>query len=180
MSTNGDRSMRRVLEQGGEAPGKKSDSIAQRSEADIGIDMLVPPLSDILPDLLRLRVVRFVLVGVFGATVELGLFSVLLAAQLGIVVANIVAFHIAFALCFALHFFYTHRYSFSERHFFLRGFVSYATLMYGQLAFGTLLLWLLIDKAGLAGELAKLLQIAVVTPVGYLIQKTLIFQKPEP
>lgn len=131
----------------------------------------------ILSVCLSAKIVRFLLVGIFGAIIELGLFSVLFDAGLGVVPANVVAFHVAFATCFFLHFIYTHSFSISDRRFFIRGFMKYAALMYGQLGFGTLLLWLLIDKVGCIAEIAKLLQIAIVTPFGYLIQKLLIFRR---
>jgi putative flippase GtrA len=165
--------MREVQVQVGTSGGK-FDTTSPGGESRNGV---CKTISDIQSGLFCVRVVRFVLVGVFGAFVELGLFSVLLAAKIGVVLSNVVAFHVAFALCFALHYVYTHQYPFSGWRIFLRGFVRYAALMYGQLAFGTILLWLLIDKTGLVGEVAKLVQIAIGTPLGYLIQKNLIFQR---
>lgn len=134
-------------------------------------------LYSLFSTLMTERVLRFVCVGIIGACIELGFFSFLLAAGVGIVVANVTAFHVAFGISFVLHFIYTHRYSLSERHFFVCGFAKYAALMYVQLAIGTLFLWFLITKWGCVSEVAKLIQIATVTPLSFMIQKTLIFQK---
>lgn len=127
--------------------------------------------------LMSVRIFRFISVGITGAIVELGLFSFMLASGIDLVIANVVAFHVAFTICFALHFIYTHRYSLSDRQFFARGFLGYAALMYAQLGVGTLLLWLLITKGGCIGEVAKVLQIGVIMPISYLIQKIVIFRR---
>ncbi len=133
--------------------------------------------SRVLVKLLHKKVVRFVFVGLFGALVELILFPLLLSTGFGIVFANVVAFHVAFALCFILHFSYTHSYSITEISLFVSGFIKYAALMYAQLGLGTFLLWLLIDKIDFSPEFSKLLQIAIVTPLGYLIQRLVIFRR---
>jgi putative flippase GtrA len=121
--------------------------------------------------------IRYILVGIFGFIIEFGLFSFFMRMNISISKSNFLAFNTALFICFVLHFSYTYQYTISDRKFFFRGFTKFLALMYVQLAFGTVLLWFLIDKIGLLGDLAKLLQIAVVTPLGYLVQKNLIFQE---
>lgn len=120
---------------------------------------------------------RFLLVGVFGAIVELLIFSGLVRAGLGILYGNIVAFHCAFTICFFLHYYYTHQRPYKGTRSVTGGFVKYAGLMYAQLIFGTVLLFLLIDKFGWMVELAKIFQIGTVTPVSYAFQKLVIFRR---
>lgn len=120
---------------------------------------------------------RYVFVGVVGALIELGIFSILVKLHTGIVLSNVVAFHCAFALCYFLHFTYTHEHPLSETKFFARGFMKYAALMYTQLAFGTWMLWVLINQMHWIDEIAKMTQIVAVTPLSYVIQKTFIFRK---
>jgi putative flippase GtrA len=121
--------------------------------------------------------VRFVLVGVLGAVVELFLFSGAIWIGLGIVFSNFFAFHCAFIFCYTLHYFYTHKKPFVGRKNILNGFFKYAVLMYGQLFVGSLLLLLLINDFNWMPGLAKIFQICLVTPLGFLIQKLIIFKR---
>ncbi|MEO6147405.1 MAG: GtrA family protein [Sulfuriferula sp.] len=127
--------------------------------------------------LFRNTTVRFILVGAIGAIVELIVFLELVKVQHGIVFSNIVAFHIAFALCYFLHYYYTHQIPFVGKRNVISGFLKYAGLMYVQLFLGSLLLWLLINKLMWAPYVAKIIQIGAVTPIGYVIQKLVIFRR---
>ena len=120
---------------------------------------------------------RFVLVGILGAIIELILFSGLVRAGLEILYSNFIAFHFAFALCFFLHYHYTHQKPYEGAHRIAGGFIKYAGLMYAQFIVGSLLLWFLIDKLGWIAEIAKIVQIGAVTPVSYIIQKLVVFQR---
>lgn len=119
---------------------------------------------------------RFILVGSVGAVVELTLFSGLIRVNLGIMTSNFIAFHCAFATCFFLHYYYTYKKPYSGKHKIASGFFKYAALMYAQLIVGTLLLWLLINKLGWMPEVAKVVQIGIVTPASYVVQKLIIFR----
>lgn len=120
--------------------------------------------------------VRFILVGVLGAVVELILFSGLARAGLGIIYSNFIAFHCAFTLCFFLHYHYTYQRPYEGIQRILGGFTQYAALMYAQLIIGSIVLWLLIDKLCWIPEIAKVVQLGAVTPMSYLIQKLVIFR----
>ncbi|WP_041388968.1 GtrA family protein [Polaromonas sp. JS666] len=119
---------------------------------------------------------RFVLVGVVGAIVELTLFAGLVRINGKVMLSNFIAFHCAFAICFFLHYYYTHQKPYVGKYKVVSGFFKYAGLMYAQLIIGTLLLWLLINKLGWMPEVAKVVQIGIVTPVSYAVQKLAIFR----
>lgn len=121
--------------------------------------------------------VRFILVGLIGAIVELALFSVFVRSGLGMLYSNFIAFHCAFFLCFFLHYHYTHQKPYEGKHKVAGGFVKYAGLMYAQFIVGSLLLWFLTDKLNWMAEVAKVVQIGIVTPVSYVVQKLVIFRK---
>ena len=123
------------------------------------------------------RKLRFVVVGLIGATIEIILFSVLVRAGLGVSFSNFLAFHCAFLICFFLHYYFTHQKRYNGMHVIVGGLLKYAGLMYVQLLVGTVLLWLLIEKYGWVAEFAKIAQIGVVTPVSYLVQKYFIFSE---
>ena len=120
--------------------------------------------------------VRFILVGVIGAVAELMLFSGLVRVGVEMMYSNFIAFHCAFFLCFFLHYKYTHQKPYEGRHNVARGFIKYAGLMYVQLIVSSLLLWFLIDKLDWMVEIAKVIQLGIVTPVGYAVQKLVIFR----
>lgn len=128
---------------------------------------------------LKRKAGRFILVGVVGAIVELGLFSGLIKVGLGFLFSNFIAFHCAFALCFYLHYHYTHQRPYAGIRMVVGGFAKYAGLMYAQFIVGSLLLWFLIDKLDWMPELAKIVQIGTVTPVSYVVQKLIIFRGRE-
>lgn len=123
--------------------------------------------------------VRFVLVGVIGAVVELMLFSGFVRAGAGMIYGNIIAFHCAFFLCFYLHYHYTHQKPYEGKNKVASGFFKYAGLMYAQLIVGSMLLWFLINKLEWMVEISKVVQIGIVTPVSYAIQKLVIFRLRE-
>lgn len=121
--------------------------------------------------------IRFVIVGLLGAIIELILFSELVRTGLGVASSNFLAFHCAFLICFFLHYYYTHQKRYAGVHIIAGGLIKYAALMYVQLFVGTILLWILIDKYGWVAEFAKITQIGVVTPVSYVVQKYFIFNE---
>lgn len=120
--------------------------------------------------------IRFFLVGALGAVVELLFFSGLTRAGLGIIYSNFIAFHCAFTLCFFLHYLYTYQKPYEGTQKIFGGFTQYAALMYAQLAIGSIVLWLLVDKLFWIPEIAKVVQIGAVTPMSYIIQKLIIFR----
>jgi putative flippase GtrA len=130
----------------------------------------VPPASQ------KMTTIRFILVGGAGALIEIGLFSLFLRNGIGMVASNILAFHIAFAICYFLHLHFTYRQPFARKRDIAAGFVKYAFLMYCQLAVGTLLLWLMIRQLDWIPELSKVIQIGIVTPVSFIVQKLVIFR----
>jgi len=133
-------------------------------------------LPDLMVTFLKSKAMRFILVGVVGAIVELGVFLGLIKVGRGIFFSNIIAFHCAFALCFYLHYRYTHQKPYEGTRSVVGGFVKYASLMYAQLILGSFLLWFLIDKLGWVPEIAKIVQMGIVTPVSYVVQKLVIFR----
>jgi putative flippase GtrA len=120
--------------------------------------------------------VRFVLVGVIGAIVELVLFSGFVRAGTGIMYSNFIAFHCAFFMCFFLHHKYTFQKTYQGKHKVAGDFIKYTGLMYAQFILGSLLLWFLIDKLEWMLEISKVVQIGIVTPVSYAVQKLVIFR----
>jgi len=130
-----------------------------------------------LTNLLDKKILRYQIVGAIGACFELALFSIFASVQFGILWSNFAAFHFAFILCFILHYFYTHENLIFKSDRFLCAFIKYVVLMYTLFFFGTILLWLFIERIGINVELAKFLQIGIITPFGYLFQKYLIFKK---
>lgn len=119
---------------------------------------------------------RFIVVGGVGALVELVLFSTILRTGIGVAYSNVIAFHCAFSLCFLLHYQFTYQRPFEGKRNIVGGFMQYAALMYGQLAISSWLLWYLIDKSGWVPEIAKIIQIGIVTPISYVVQKLIIFR----
>lgn len=118
---------------------------------------------------------RFFLVGIIGAFIELHLFSYLIKIEYEVMLSNIVAFHCAFITCFFLHYFYTHMKTFIEKRKLANKFIKYVILMYSQLLIGSFLLWFLINEIGWLPEVAKLAQVIFIIPISYFIQKTKIF-----
>jgi putative flippase GtrA len=125
------------------------------------------------------KTARFFIVGVFGAIVEVLLFSGLVRVGFGILFGNFVAFHCAFALCFYLHYRYTYQRPYGGTRNVSNGFFQYAILMYAQLAVGSILILILVEKFDFIVEVAKVVQIGVVTPVGYAVQRLVIFRRRE-
>ena len=119
---------------------------------------------------------RYIFVGVLGAIVEMTLFAFLFRLDVGIVISNIAAFHVAFIMCYFFHYYYTHRKPFEGKSALANGLVKYTILMYGQLIIGSILLWILIKKFGLDADFSKIIQICIVTPGSYMIQKSAIFR----
>lgn len=121
--------------------------------------------------------IRFIIVGIIGAIIELALFSKFTRVELSVASSNFLAFHCAFLICFFLHYYYTHQKMYDGFGIMAGGLMKYATLMYIQLLFSTILLWILIDRYGWNAELGKITQIGVVTPVSYIVQKYFIFPR---
>ena len=123
------------------------------------------------------EIFRYIIVGATGACVELGLFSVFHSAKLGILLSNFIAFHIAFGFCFLLHYFYTHENSTYNKGEFWTAFIKYAALMYGSLFIGTILLWIFIEKGRINVEISKFIQLSIIVPFSYFVQKYVIFKR---
>jgi putative flippase GtrA len=120
--------------------------------------------------------IRFFLVGIIGAIFEIVLFSGSVRVGLGILYSNFIAFNCAFALCFFLHYYYTYQRPYEGIRRIFSGFVQYVALMYVQLIIGSILLWFLIEKLYWMAEIAKIIQIGLVIPLSYIIQKLIIFR----
>lgn len=120
--------------------------------------------------------VRFAMVGIIGAIVELTLFAELARIWDKVMMINFIAFHCAFAICFFLHYNYTYQRPYEGTRRIFGGFVQYAALMYVQLIIGSILRWFLIEKLYWMAEIAKFVQIGIVTPLSYFIQKLVIFR----
>jgi putative flippase GtrA len=120
---------------------------------------------------------KFILVGITGAAIEIIVFSAMIRFQAGTLISNVVAFHLAFVTCFFLHHHFTYCQPTNRTRDALKAFFQYALLMYWQLVLGTALLWLLIDRLHWVPEISKVIQIAVVTPMSYLVQRVIIFKK---
>lgn len=126
--------------------------------------------------MLDAKIARYVAVGILGAVIEATAFSCLVAEGMGIGASNAIAFHLAFVTCYFLHHKYTHRKDFSGTAVLAFRFAKYAALMYGQLLLGYFLLRTLMVEVGFTPAVSKVLQIAVVTPLGYLVQKGVVFK----
>jgi putative flippase GtrA len=123
--------------------------------------------------------VRFILVGLIGAIVEVILFSGFVRVDVRMVYSNFIAFHCAFFLCFFLHYHYTHQKPYYGKRKLVGSFFKYTALMYAQLILGSLLLWFLIEKLEWMVEISKIVQIGIVTPISYAVQKLIIFRLRE-
>jgi putative flippase GtrA len=138
---------------------------------------------------MRLMVFRYFLVGISGVVVETTLFLLFYQASgflqdirvMGVSVrtplVNLLAFQISLTNCFLLHL----RYTFCVKPHGLREWIGfywrYGFLMYVQLLVGTVLLYLFIDVWGWLPVISKILQLGLVAPTSYLIQKYKIFLK---
>ncbi|MBD3648765.1 MAG: GtrA family protein [Pseudomonadales bacterium] len=120
---------------------------------------------------------KYLIVGIIGAIIELSVFSLMIRYGIGLVISNILAFHLAFLACYFLHYEYTHGRPFEGIFELSNGLIKYATLMYSQLVVGTALLWILIEELSIGPDLSKLLQLALITPISYLIQRKFIFRR---
>ena len=120
--------------------------------------------------------IRFLIVGFIGALIELILFSTLLKTHLTISISNFLSFHISFVICFLLHYLYTYQKSYVITRIAFSSLIKYTGLMYVQLFLGTILLWMLIDKFGWRAEYAKFMQMCILTPISYIVQRYLIFR----
>jgi putative flippase GtrA len=126
-------------------------------------------------DKMNTQAVRYLLVGVLGLIIELLLFSLFYRLGLGIILGNLLSFQIALTVCFMLHYRYTYRVLHKSFRDALNYYFKYTSLMYIQALIGTVLLYGFIEFLLLQPELAKIIQIAIVTPISYIYQKTKIF-----
>lgn len=127
---------------------------------------------------LRLKAARYVLVGGgIGAIVEFLLFVALTRLGGGLQASNLVAFHGAFLLCYVLHYHYTYERPYAGTRSISAGLAKYAALVYFQLLLGALLLWFFIERLLRRPDASKFVQMALVMPASYFIQKALIFRR---
>lgn len=123
------------------------------------------------------RKIRFLLVGGIGALIEVALFELFFSIKLTIYLSNFLAFNIAFLTCYIMHHNYTHKKPFEGARAKIEGFIKYATLMYAQYAVGTDILVLMINYLEINTLISKVMQIAIVVPIGYIIQKKIFKSK---
>lgn len=128
-----------------------------------------------IKDYLKLPEVRYFFVGIFGAILEFFIFQKLINCKYSILISNLFSFHSSVIACYLLHFYVTH--GASKRNGIISKFFRYITLMYVQFIFGSVILWGFINYIEFGVEVSKLMQIALVTPISYLIQKFFIFTR---
>ena len=119
---------------------------------------------------------RFLVTGIFGASLELALFLFISASGIFYIYSHVIAFTIAVLSTFFLHFFFTYQ-RHAERENQLRAaFFMYLLLMYMLLLVGSAILFGLVELLETSPALAKLLQMVVLIPLSYATQKYKIFR----
>lgn len=124
-------------------------------------------------------VIRYVIIGIFGALLETALFTVMLIYFENIVFSNIFAFHVAFVSCYLLNYRYTYQRPFIGFSNIIRGLFKYSAIMYVQLLVSTALLFIMIKHFGFSSLYAKVFQISIIAPISYMIQKAIVFKRQE-
>lgn len=119
---------------------------------------------------------RFLLTGLFGASLELCLFFVISASGVFYIFAHIIAFNVAVFTTFFLHYFFTYRRDTDRDNQLQTALLLYVTFMYVLLAAGSLVLFGLVELFGVTKILAKILQMLLIMPLSYLFQKYRIFK----
>ena len=121
--------------------------------------------------------VRFILVGIVGASIEIVAYLTLLNVGFFYLICNLVGYHLAIVSTFFLQGVYTFPLSNTlEKHLFLR-FCKYVLFMYVQLAIGSVLLLICVELLMFDEWISKFIQMLVVVPVSYLGQKIFIFSE---
>ncbi len=115
--------------------------------------------------------------GGIGALIEVALFELFFNIKLAIYISNFLAFNMAFIACYFMHHNYTHKKPFEGAREKIGGFIKYATLMYAQYAVGTCILVLMINYLEINTLISKVVQIAIVVPIGYIVQKKIFKSK---
>lgn len=115
--------------------------------------------------------------GGIGALIEVALFELFFNIELTIYISNFLAFNIAFLACYFMHHNYTHKKPFEGARENIEGFIKYASLMYAQYAVGTGTLVLLINYLEINTLISKFVQIAIVVPISYIVQKKIFKSK---
>ena len=128
-----------------------------------------------LSALINRQMLLYVGVGLFGAFIEWYAFLLLTTVVKSILIANIIAFHLAFLTCFFLHHFFTYKLPYSGLYNLIKGLSKFGFLMYAQLFVGSIFLFLMIKYAPFSMAVSKVLQIGLLVPVSYMIQKKFIF-----
>ena len=116
---------------------------------------------------------KYLLVGFLGAILEYIGFLALIRFKYSILASNVISYHLALVVCYILHFFFTHR--MVKKNGIINRFVRYLFLMYFQFFLGLIVLIYFIEYIEFEIEISKLMQIILVTPLSYLVQKTFIF-----
>ena len=120
--------------------------------------------------------VRFVLVGIVGASIEIVAYLALLEVGFFYLICNLVGYHLAIISTFFLQSMYTFPLSNTlDRHLFLK-FFKYILFMHVQLAIGSVLLLIFVELLLFNEWISKFIQMSVVVPVSYLGQKIFIFR----
>ena len=121
--------------------------------------------------------IRFFFVGGLGALIEVSLFELFVNIKLNIHISNFIAFNIAFFACYLMHYNYTYIKPYKSERKKLEGFIKYSILMYTQYLIGTYLLLIMINYFEFNTLISKIMQIAIVTPIGYIFQKKIFISK---
>jgi|GEM_PF-3011045 len=119
---------------------------------------------------------RYLVIGGLGAVIEILLFTLLFRFGLSLFVANICAFQLALTFCFVCHYFFTYQVDAFSVTIFLEKYGKFCLLMYIQFIAGMGLLYFFVNLLGGSDWSSKALQIGIVTPVSYFVQKRKIFR----
>lgn len=121
--------------------------------------------------------VRFILVGIVGASIEVVVYLALLQIGFFYLICNFVGYHLAIITTFFLHRTYTFSLSDAPRKHLFQRFYKYILLMYMQLAIGSFLLLIFVELLLLDELISKFVQMLAVIPASYLAQKIFIFSE---
>jgi putative flippase GtrA len=117
---------------------------------------------------------RYLLVGGLGALLEVLVFFIVYNFSDNLVFSNFIAFNLAVLMTFLLHDFFTYRTN--SRQFEFHKIIKFFGFMYFQFFLSTGMLMYILEVVHYS-IIAKLIQIVLITPISYYIQKKLIFRK---
>lgn len=122
---------------------------------------------------LKLRMFRYAIFGLLGASSDLLVYSILVMGSVPYLSANVVGYSLGTSISFLLN----RTYTFKSRDYPLVRFVSYFLVALTGLSVSSTLLQFFIDGLGIADSVAKLLTLPVVFLLQYSLNRSISFRK---